>query len=738
MATAPSVRPAADAPRQPWLHTMLVATDGNTTLVADPDGDLRADRPARAVCGWFVDDRRILSRADLLLDEVPAVPVASATRGARVEVLGAARHLGDTGADPTVEVHRRRTVVGTVGSLDATLTERVTLVSRAAEPVRTRLRLHLAGDGHDVEQVKGGLSEGALLVADGSGWLDSRHGVRVEAAGEGDLTPVVEPVTGGGVLVHADIDLPARAAAELTVTVTAHRLARTTFDADAGSAAAPWRGVVVRSGDPRLAPLVRTGLADLTGLLQRDPQAPEDVYLAAGTPWYLTLFGRDSLWSARLVLPFAPELAGGTLRALARRQGSTVDPATAEEPGRILHEVRRAVVDADGTADGTGMFLPPVYYGTIDATALWVLTLAEARRWGLPRAQVIELLPTLGRALGWLRSASARSGDGLLRYVDETGAGLANQGWKDSGDSMRHRDGRIALAPIALLEAQGYAVEAAREAAGLVRALDLTPQERADLGSDGADLDTDAWEAWAGRLADAVHAQFWVDGEDGGRRYLAMAIAGDGSLVDGVGSNMGHVLTGSLLDDAAAADVAERMDADLLGPFGLGTLGRANPAYNPLGYHTGSVWTHDNAIILLGLAERGRSAQAADLAARLVASGSAFEGRWPELCGGDAVLGRPVPYPASCRPQAWSAASAGGLLRALLGLDADVPAGELQVDPAAAGAFLPLAVRGLRVGADVVDVEVDAPLGDAAPRVRVTGTTLRVVTRLTRRGGVRA
>ena len=218
----------------------------------------------------------------------------------------------------------------------------------------------------------------------------------------------------------------------------ATRLEGSAFPADAVSGRDVWSPEVdVVADDPRLGRLVNQSLEDLRGLLLSDPDAPTDVFAAAGTPWYLTLFGRDSIWAARMMLPVGTELAGGTLRALARRQGTRFDPATAEAPGKIPHELRRTAY----TDETSGMSLPPVYYGTIDATALWVCLLHDAWRWGLPEAEVRDLLPALRSAARWLLDVAAPDADGLIRYVDESGHGLVNQGWKDSGDSMRFRDG---------------------------------------------------------------------------------------------------------------------------------------------------------------------------------------------------------------------------------------------------------------------------------------------------------
>ena len=259
---------------------------------------------------------------------------------------------------------------------------------------------------------------------------------------------------------------------------------------------------------------------------------------------------------------------------------------------------------------------------------------------------------------------------------------------------MRTASGAVAQGPIALVETQGYAVEAAQGAAELLEAV---------FGDDGS-----SWRRWAAELAERVREHFWVT-EVAGRRYPAMALDGEGRLVDGLGSNMGHVLGTGLLDDLETSAVAAALTSpDMLGPLGVRTLSSSNPAYNPLGYHTGSVWTHDTAICAHGLARAGRQAEAARCATALVDVAAASGYRWPELYGADPVGGAPAPYPASCRPQAWAAASAGLLVSTLLGLRADLPGGRLEVRPLPSAPFGALRVEGIRLGGEAVTVEVDA------------------------------
>jgi glycogen debranching enzyme len=677
-----SARPE-DTGRQPWVHDLEIAAHGNLTCVSDRSGDL--DSPGT---GLFADDRRVVTRWTLTAEGQRPVRVSSHSSGATTRVLSVARNLGDEGPDPTIEVHRRRRLV------DGGLREEVALVSRWDRPLRCRLRLEAGGDGADLRSVKGGHASHQLLTVEKDGetltWRDDRHETTVHLAGaEAGVTS-----EGSGVL-EWDADLAPGGEQTWTVEVGIARTSRTGFDANPGGHLVDWTDVRARATDRRLDLVVAHNFADLSELVLADPDSPSDAFAAAGTPWYLTLFGRDSLWAARLTLPFGTDLAAGTLRTLARRQGRVDDPSTEEQPGKILHEVRRSAIEGqpDERPDGGRQHLPPRYYGTVDATPLWVVLVHDAWRWGLADEVVRELRPHLDAALGWIRHAVAVSPDGFLRYVDSTGTGLSNQGWKDSGDAMRRRDGTIAEAPIALVETQAYAVAAATGAAELLERV---------FAESGDDL-----RAFAHELAERVRKRFWVRDEAG--PYLAMALDRHGDPVDAVGSNMGHVLaTGTLTDEEGALVAARLSGPDLLGPFGVGTLGRDNPAYNPIGYHTGSVWTHDTAIAALGLARAGHPTAATDVLRALVDAATHFDFRFPELFGGSPEAGLPVPYPASCRPQAWAAASAGALVTASLGLEADVPRGCLRVRPLQPAPFGDLRVRGLRVRGEPVEIDLDA------------------------------
>lgn len=659
--------------RQPLLHDLVTCLSAPAVALSAASGQIR---PTGAE-GVYVADLRVLSRAELQVLGSPLEPV-SHTRfdAATAEFVAVLRGLGDPIPDPTVWLCRRRTV-RTDG-----LTELVTVtnVTDRAQPVE--LRMTFEGDLAELEGVKVGRPTEPIAPepVPGGARLVGPETTVVLAAEAAAIS-----VDGATITARWLLTVPARgeAAASWSVSVT-----------DCGAAVAPVADrlavlseVSVRAVDPRLEPLVRTGLDDLRALLMTPAGDPAAPFTAAGSPWYLTLFGRDSLWAARMSLPLGTELAGGTLRALAALQGTELDPHTAQEPGKIPHEVRRA---NSALAD---RFLPPVYYGTVDATALWLCLLGEAFRWGLPESQVADLMPAARRALDWLADSGDPDGDGFLEYLDASGRGLANQGWKDSGDSVRFADGRIADGPVALAEVQGYAYQAAMTGAELLEA----------FGFDGAPR----WRDYAAALAGRFRERFWTSDELG--RYPALALDGHKRLVDAPASNMGHLLGTGILNAREALEVADRLvHPSMSSGFGLRTMSTTAGGYSPLSYHCGSVWPHDTAIAVLGMLAEGLPGQAGVLIEGLLAAGHAFDSRVPELFGGFArdQFPTPVPYPAACRPQAWSAASALVLLRGLLGLEVDAPAGRVRAHPLAAAAGL--RVSGLVLAGRRADVAVAA------------------------------
>jgi glycogen debranching enzyme len=667
-------REATVRDNQPYLHELVTVVAAPALVLSGTDGQLTGD----GADGVYLADRRVLSRLAVTVDGHGPVPVRGRSTGtATARFVGVVRHLGDPGPDPTVFLERDRTVS------PRGVRETIGLVSRAREPLACTVTVELDSDLAAVNEVKAGRPAATPPPHPELGEPGTvRWPIAPDTAVLATLSPEpygVRTAAPSRVLARWEVALPARGRWSATVEVTAVAPGRPPV------AAPPtrelWSPVRVEAGDHRLPALVGRAVADLAGLLVADPEAPEDHYLAAGAPWYLTLFGRDSIWAARMALPLGTDLAAGTLRTLARRQGTRVDASVEEEPGKILHEVRTGPHGADR------------YFGTVDATPLWISLLHDAWRWGLPLAEVEALAPNLEAALRWLRDSA---GTGFVRYTDSSGR-LANQGWKDSGDSVQFRDGRLAEGPIALSEVQAYAFAAGMEGATLLDA----------LGRDGQ-----PWRDWAGALRDRFRERFWI--EDPGGRYPAIALDGAGRPVDTVTSNIGHLLGCGLLDAAESEEVVRRLAApDMDCGFGLRTMSSRSAGFNPLSYHGGSVWAHDTAIALRGLAAVGTGdarGVATSLTHGLLTAGAAFDFRLPELYGGESAGGGrlPLAYPAACRPQAWSAAAALVVLTAVLGLEPDLPAGRVALRPLRPSPVGELTVRGLSLGGAPLDLRLTA------------------------------
>jgi glycogen debranching enzyme len=408
--------------------------------------------------------------------------------------------------------------------------------------------------------------------------------------------------------------------------------------------------------------------------------------VAAGVPWFMTLFGRDSLLTSWMLLPVDPSVALGTLQTLAQLQGHKVDPLTEEEPGRIVHEVRSGP-DAEMALGGGNL-----YYGSIDSTPLFVMLLGELRRWGLATSEVDALLPHADRALEWMEQFGDRDGDGFIEYQRATDRGIVNQGWKDSFDGINFESGELASPPIALAEVQGYAY-----AAFLARA---------HFAREAGDVDlAHRWSDRARRLKQRFNESFWLPD----RGYFAVALDSEKRQVDALASNMGHCLWTGIVDEDKAASVARHiMSPEMFTGFGVRTLASTMGAYNPMSYHNGSVWPHDNAIMAAGLMRYGFVNESQRIVLGLLDASQQIGSRLPELfCGFDRHdFDLPVAYPTSCSPQAWSAAAPLYLLRTLLRFDPWVPFGKVWCDPVVPEAFLPLRIDRIDLAGNKVSIDI--------------------------------
>jgi glycogen debranching enzyme len=417
----------------------------------------------------------------------------------------------------------------------------------------------------------------------------------------------------------------------------------------------------------------------------------ECTLIYAGVPWFAATFGRDAVITALETLTLAPAIAAGTLRRLAALQGTTEAPERDEQPGKIVHEVRHDEMAAAGEVPFGR------YYGSVDSTPLFLLLAgAYVRRTG-DLALAGELWPAFERALEWITRYGDRDGDGYVEYARETPRGLVNQGWKDSHDSISHRDGRLAEAPIALVEVQGYLYGAYRGLAFIARRLGQRPLA-GELLQRAADLQA------------RFHRDFWM--EDQG--FYALALDGEKRRCEVVSSNPGHCLATGIVPADVARRVAERLlQPDLFCGWGIRTLSAHERRFNPMSYHNGSVWPHDNALVAAGLRRCGAVAEAvAVLRAFFDASVHVEQARLPELfCGFTrAEHTGPVPYPVACRPQAFAAGSAFMMLQAALGLRIDAFRNRLTFDrPRLPDGINEVRLENLRVGMCSVDLSVARP-----------------------------
>jgi glycogen debranching enzyme len=413
-----------------------------------------------------------------------------------------------------------------------------------------------------------------------------------------------------------------------------------------------------------------------------------DAYFAAGVPWFATLFGRDSLITAIETLGLVPDVGAQTLRALGARLGRRVDPIHEEEPGKVLHELRVGEVAARDLTPLTR------YYGTVDATPLFLCLVAEHADWSGSLDLFRELRGAVDAALGWIERFGDHDGDGLLDYRAGTPDGLRNQGWKDSEDGVLHDDGTPMEPPIALVEVQGYAIRGLRGTARLL-----------ELDGDGAR----ATELLA--MADALEERlerFWVPD----RRIYGMGIDGEGRTSAALASNQGHLLWGEVLGDGRARDVRDALMSDaMFSGWGLRTLGRGEQAYNPVGYHLGTVWPHDTAMAAVGLRRYGFDQDFTRLFEGLLEAASHTDGySLPELFAGFASeeYETPVPYPVACHPQAWASGAIPYMLINGLGLKPDGLQRRLRVRrPSLPSWVNRVDVEGLAIGAGRVDLRFE-------------------------------
>ncbi|HKT60506.1 MAG TPA: glycogen debranching N-terminal domain-containing protein [Gemmatimonadales bacterium] len=692
----------------------IVLKRGDLFLIADPDGQVPSGRTHGL--GLYYHDCRFLRTYELRLNgQMPVTLGATVAAGDHGAVQLTNPEIGPcaTGEIPrdTLDIEWSRAIDATSNAL----VDGLRLRNWGHQPIGCELELRFGAEFEDVFAVRGLIDE-RLGTLDPPEWDNGLlrflyHGKdglarSLTVSLPADFTPH------GATTVQATIRLNAREERRLPIQLLVRessKLADVRPTRPAADRQAPesrkepdeeTAGGTFASDSPLLVQVLERGLEDLR-LLRSTLRGR--AFIAAGIPWFATLFGRDSLIAALQLLPFAPEVARDTLYLLASYQADRVDQWRDAAPGKILHELRvgeMARIDAIPHSP---------YYGSVDATPLFLIVLAEYVAWTGDLALFDELGDHVRRALQWIDCFGDSDGDGYVEYRSASEHGLVNQGWKDSGDAIIDEQGRIATPPIAMVEVQAYVYAAKLAVADLfARRGDQATAERL--------------RREAAALRQQFDRDFWVESIG----CYAMALEAEKQPLRVVSSNAGHALWCGIAEPARAARVVERLMADdMFSGWGVRTLSEHCQGYNPIGYHLGTVWPHDNALIGAGLKRYGFAAQACRIFEGIVAAAGEFEHhRLPELWTGfsRASYGTPIRYPVACHPQAWAAGSLPFLMRHLLGVEPAALDGRLHIRrPTLPGRVAWLEVHGVRVGAATVDLRLDRPpSGSSEARVDVT------------------
>jgi glycogen debranching enzyme len=634
---------------------LLTILEGSTFCISDDRGDI-----AEATSGFFAHDTRFLSRLVLRVGGTSPLLLSSG----RVEHFQAAFYLRNGTANglprDAISIARAR-FVGTG------MQEKVTLRNESTERIELEVALEAEADFADIISVK--LHDFSLGDPDLAKPLpppapvshdDERRQLAITDP-RGDLGTRLlfsKPGRLDGNAMTFSFALDAHEQWNLSVDVlpwlegdlaTVEQLddERETV----GDVVAAWtlRVPRVRGGWESLRRAFDRSIADLAALRMRTGAYRRPLF-AAGMPWFMTVFGRDTAITSLQTLVLGPEIAMGALDALTELQAHEEDPRIDAEPGKIVHEVREG---------RCAEFWFPRYYGSVDSTPLYLVLLAETWRWSDDSTFAQRMREPAMLGLEWIDRYGDRDGDGFVEYSRMADSGLANQSWKDSGDSQRFHDGSFAEPPIAAVEVQGYVYDAKR---GLA---DLSREVWRDKGlADRLDREAD-------ELRKRFDEAFWVD-ERGG--FYALALDGQKRRVDSCSSNMGHLLwSGIVLPERVSAVVDQLLAEELWTGWGIRTMASDAAAFNPISYHNGTVWPHDTALAAWGLARHGYVAEARRIGRALIEAASHFDWSLPEVFAGYARDETPFPiaYPTAARPQAWAAGTPILLVRVLLGIEPD-------------------------------------------------------------------
>jgi glycogen debranching enzyme len=673
----------------------LVLKHEESFIVCDRSGDFPAHFEGEL--GFYHRGTRHLKWLELRLNGARPLRLSAEVAAHNDEILIGLTNADLRNGDDAVE--RNSLYVDRLLSLDsAHLFHAFTIANYHASACELSAELMFAADFRDLFEVRGmhRAGRGALLPPEQTGdtvLLRYRGRDDVERSTRIAVSPAPEAITANRAVWRLTLEPGASRRIEVTVAASVvdatpapppRALARPTRRRQSEERL-PAAATRIVTDNEAFNALVSRSLTDLDMLLTHTPQGRIPY---AGVPWYVAPFGRDSIITALQLLPYHAEVAASTLRFLAAWQGREVDAFRDEEPGKILHEYRQGEMANCREIP----FIP--YYGTIDATPLFVMLLAEYARWTGDLVLLQELWPAARAAIAWMWTHGDRDGDGYLEYETRSRLGLGNQGWKDSEDAVSHADGRLATPPIALVEVQGYAYAAVLAAASVARVL-------------GDDTTAATLRAHGAVLRDRFNRDFWVE-HDG---VYALALDRDKRPCEVVASNAGHALWTGIVDEHRAQVVAKRLLADdMFSGWGIRTLSSRERRYNPMSYHNGSVWPHDNAIATAGFRRYGLTNAAISVASGLYDAARHFEhARVPELyCGFPRQVDYgPISYPVACSPQAWAAGSVLQMLTALVGMEPDACARRMTFQSPVLPPWLRFVeFHGLRVGSATLDIAV--------------------------------
>jgi glycogen debranching enzyme len=687
------------------IREVQVIKEGRTFFLSDRFGDVPEGNTA--ALGLYHDDTRFLSRLEVTLNQLRPLLLHASTEqnySQIVELVFPVRMVPFSGRERKDNISLERSRV-----LSGSLHERISIRNFGTRAHKVRLTIDFAADFLDVFEVRG-------LERERGGQLQPGRVERNQVVlgyrgldGETRTTtlrfsPLPDILTETQAVFDFDLEAMQDTSVTLEITPSVRGAApprRSMREVEEGLEReyTAWRKRCTRfrTSNVGLSAFLDRAIADLRMLTAHDADGAR--YLDAGVPWYSALFGRDSIITAYQALGVSPDLAWDVLRGLAARQGKQVDEWREEEPGKILHELRVGELARAGEIPHTP------YYGTADATPLWLILLSTAYRWTGELDAVRELWPNALAALRWIDEHGDEDGDGYVEYRKRSPRGLENQGWKDSWDGVPYPDGSPVEPPIALVEVQAYVYDAKRRLAPLARAL-------------GDDELADRLEREAAELKERFNRDFWLEREG----YYALALDGEKRPVTTITSNAGHALWAGIAD----ADKAERVVRRMLSPslssgWGIRTLATKQPAFDPIGYHTGTIWPHDNAMIAQGLKRYGFDAEAHAVLDQLTRAGAFFPyARYPEVFCGFSADDVPVPvqYPVACRPQAWASGAPFLMIRSYAGLSADAGRRRLYIVRPQLPRWLErVEIRGMRVGEARLDLTLSQQDGVTAAQV---------------------